>query len=365
MQPFTLWKLVSYFLKLGITGFGGPIALIGYMQSDLVEKNKWFSRENYLNGVALAQLVPGPVATQLAIYFGYLKAGIVGATLIGIAFVLPSFCIVVIFSHFYVRYQGFPWMAGVFYGMSAVVISVILCTAIRLVKITVGKKASLWAIFIFLTLITAFTQKVHILFFLGSGILALLFHLFPSRKEGRISRLFLFPPIELFLFFAKAAVVVYGSGMAIIPFIYGDVVGRYGWLTNAEFLDAVAIGVITPGPVLVSVGFIGYLVDRLQGAIASVVGIFLPVYLFVIIFAPFFHRIIRNNHVKVFVDGMTAAAVGAITGAIWILGKNAIMDTPTALMALVGLILIIKTKIPIPLIVIAGGFLGLGIKLVF
>lgn len=357
MQPFRLRDLTLYFFKLGLTGFGGPIALIGYMQHDLVEKRKWFPKEDYLHGVALAQLVPGPVAMQLAIYFGYLKGKILGATTVAIAFIFFPFLFVWALSWLYVQYHGLPWIHSLFYGMSAAVIGVIIKAAVNLAKIALEKKIALWLIAILITFLTAYTGRVSILFFLASGLAALLIYAFPLR-----GRLFLAPPWELFFFFMKAAVVVYGSGMAIIPFIYGDVVEGYGWLTNQEFLDAVSVGMITPGPVLITVGFIGYMVGGFYPSLLSVVGVFIPVYLFVIVFAPFFRKIIRNKQVKAFVNGVTAAATGAIVGSVWLLGKNALVDLWTILIAVMALLVLLKTKLPVPLLLLLGGMVGLGIK---
>lgn len=352
MQTFSLTQLILYFLKLGATGFGGPIALAGFMEQDLVEKKQWFSKKQYLQALALAQIVPGPLATQMAIYFGWLKAKSLGATLVGIIFVLPSFLIVWGLSYLYVKFQGLPWIHSIFYGMSAAIIGVIVQTTLKLIKISLERKKGLWLLFLLSCLWTASHGKASVLIFLSSGLLAVLIYNFPKGK------LFSFPPLELFLFFAKAAVVVYGSGMAVIPFIYHDVVEGYQWLNPQQFLDAVAIGMITPGPVLITVGFIGYLVNGLQGALASAVGVFTPVYLFVLILAPFFQKIMNNIHIQIFVEGVTAAAVGAIAASAYILGLKAIVDVPTAFIALVSFLLIFRTKIPMALVILLAGLFG-------
>lgn len=359
MESPRLSQLIFYFLKLGATGFGGPVALIGYMEQDLVEAKKWFSKKQYLHALALAQLVPGPLATQMAIYFGWLKGSIWGATAVAIAFVLPSFLIIWGLSYLYVHYHGLPWIHSFFYGMAAGVIAVLIQACLRLVKISLTKKKGLWLLFLVMALTTATQEKASFLYFWGSGVLAVLIYAFPRRP------LFAFPPLELFLFFMKAAMVVYGSGMAIIPFIYHDIVHTYAWLTDQQFLDAMVVGMITPGPVLISVGFIGYLVENFVGALASVVGVFLPVYLFVIILAPWFHKILRNTQVQAFVEGVTAAAVGAIAGAAFILGQRAIIDWPTAVIALATLGFLFKTKLPVPLLLLGCGVAGVGIKILF
>ena len=359
MQPFSLSQLILYFLKLGTIGFGGPIALVGYMEQDLVEKKGWFSRKEYLNGLALAQMVPGPVAAQMAIYFGWLKGKILGATGAAIAFILPSFLMVWGLSLLYVRYQNLSWIDSALYGMSAAVIAIFIQATVKLSKISLEKRKGLWLIFIAVALTTAAYEKASFLYFFLSGILSILIYAFPKK-----SRLFIFPPLQLFLFFAKAAVVVYGSGLAIIPFIYHDVVERYHWLTQKQFLDAVSVGMMTPGPMMITAGFIGFMVDHFAGALASVIGVFLPVYLFVIILAPIFHKILRNAQAQAFVEGVTAAAVGAIAGTAFILGQKAIVDWPTALIALVALGVVFKTKIPIPLLLLSAGVVGVGIKMI-
>ncbi|MDO8527772.1 MAG: chromate efflux transporter [Deltaproteobacteria bacterium] len=357
MQSFTLFDLILYFLKLGATGFGGPVALIGYMLKDLVEEKKWFSKEEYLHGFALAQIVPGPLATQLAIYLGYLKGRILGATLVAVAFILPSFLIILALAYLYVHYSGLPWIHSVFYGMSAAVIGVIIQAAYKLARTTLEKKKGLWVIFVVLAVTTAFLQKESLLLFLISGLAAVVLYAFPKKEK-----LFSFFPLELFFFFFKTALVVFGSGMVIIPFIYNDVVNRFHWLTNAQFLDAVSVGMITPGPVLITVGFVGYLAEGFWGALFSVIGIFLPVYLFVIVCAPWFYKISSNLKIKAFVEGVTAAAAGAIAGSIFILGQKAIIDYWTAGIALITLALIFKTKMPPALLIVAGGLAGVVIK---
>lgn len=355
MQPFRLRDLVFYFLKLGSTGFGGPIALIGYMQKDLVEEKKWFAKEDYIHGVALAQLVPGPIAAQLAIYFGWLKGKILGATAVALAFLAPPFLMVLVLAYSYVKYQGLPWVHGVFYGMSAAVIAVIAQTAVKLVKISWGKKIGLWAIGLAMALATLLLQKISFFFFLSGGLLGIIFYGLPRGK------LFVFP-LDIFLFFAKAALVVYGSGMAIIPFIHGDLVNNFRWLTEGQFLDAVSVGMITPGPLLITAGFMGYLLSGMPGALAGTVGAFFPVYLFVIFLAPIYRKWIKNKTVHSFVEGVTAAATGAIVGSIWTLGRSAIFDYPTAGIAIIVTVCLFKTNIPVPLLLLVSGFAGLAFR---
>lgn len=371
----TLRDLVLYFLKLGTIGFGGPIALVGYMEHDLVEQRRWISKDQYLRGLALAQLAPGPLAAQLAIYIGYVRSKVLGATLIGVAFVMPSFLMVIAIGMLYVAYGGLEWMQAAFYGIGAAVIGIIVKSAYKLTKLTLKNSALLWGIFVVMCAVTAYAQEEIVWLFILSGVVAL-FVLAPPRAVPPSSAHALFPPVGLFffqtsglsqpelltnvfLFFAKAGAFVFGSGLAIVPFLYGGVVQQYHWLNERQFLDAVAVAMITPGPVVITVGFIGYLIGAVPGAVAAAVGVFLPVYLFVVLPAPYFERYARQPQLVAFVSGVTAAATGAIAGAVIVLGRRAITDVPTAVIAIATLLLLIRFKTPEPLIVGFAGGIGL------
>src|SRR6266404_9625772 len=232
-------RFVGYFLWLGTVGFGGPIALAGHMQQDLVDERGWISKADYLEGLALAQLAPGPLAAQLAIYLGYLRAGVLGATAVGVAFVLPSFLMVLALSAAYVRYGGLPWMQGMFYGIGAAVIGIIARSAFKLTKLTLGKDKLLWGIFAILAISTAWTSREIIWLFLLSGVVTLLVKAWPSRVRTRSVVPLLFTAgafgvngtlLEIFLYFAKAGMFVFGSGLAVVPFLYGGVVQGHHWL---------------------------------------------------------------------------------------------------------------------------------------
>ncbi len=367
-------KLLLYFLKLGTAGFGGPIALVGYMEKDLVEERSWLTKPEFIRGVALSQLAPGPLAAQLAMYIGYIKGGIPGATAVGIAFIIPSFLMVVLLGMLYVAYGGLDWMQAVFYGVGAAVIGIIVRSAYRLAKVTLKDKKLLWAIFSVMALVTAFTEREIVWLFLLSGVIALAVLSYPRLLTGNarsfvppvaIVPLFLpviaqMPPIlDFFLYFAKAGTFVFGSGLAIVPFLHGTVVQQYHWLTERQFLDSVAVAMITPGPVVITVGFIGYLVAGVWGAIASAMGVFLPVYLVVVLVTPFYERFANNPQVNAFVQGVTSAATGAIAGAVFVLGRHAVADIPTAAIALGTLGVLTRFRIPEPLVVVTAGVIGL------
>lgn len=374
---YTLTQLVLYALKLGAVGFGGPVALVGYMLRDLVEKRKWISEADYKEGLTLAQIAPGPLATQLAIYLGYIDYHILGATLVGIAFVLPSFLMVVALGWLYSHYGGLNWMQAVFYGVGAGVIGIISISSYKLTIKTIGKKKLLWAIYLSLTAFTAVTETENIYLILGAGFLVWFIEHppFKIKTPSNLTALFLLPITagaaasnsgtlwSIFTFFAKAGTFVFGSGLAIVPFLYGGVVKEHHWLTNQQFLDAVAVAMITPGPVVITVAFIGYLVAGFPGACVAALGTFLPCYLFTIIPAPYFKKYGKTPALLSFVDGITAAAIGAITGAVIVLGRKSIIDIPTLLIAAGSAFILWKTKkIPEPFLILAAAALGLILK---
>jgi chromate transporter len=360
-----LRDLSLYFLKLGTIGFGGPIALIGYMHRDLVERRKWVSEDEYRDGLALAQLAPGPLAAQLATYLGWTRHGFAGASAVSVVFVLPSLLMVLLLSVAYVRFGGLPWMRGAFYGIGAAVIGLIATSSMRLARKTLGRHSLLWIIFAANAAYTAVTSHESLWVLLASGFIVLFTVARPTRSAAGIAPLFLFSLaatplwLTIFVFFAQASLVVFGSGLAVLPFLYGGVVEQYQWLTDRQFLDAVAVSMITPGPVVITVAFIGYLVDGLTGATAAALGMFLPVYLVVVVAAPFYHRVRDHRGVQAFVEGVTAAAIGALAGAVIVLGQRAIVDWTTLLICAVTFAMLqTRWKIPDPLLILAAGVAG-------
>lgn len=373
---YTLWQLVLYMLRLGTLGFGGPVALAGYMHRDLVDARKWITDADYKEGLALAQLAPGPLAAQLAIYLGYVHYRLVGATLVGIAFVIPSFLMVVALGWAYVRFGGLTWMQSVFYGVGAAVIGIIAISAYKLTNKSVGKDKLLWVIYLVLATVTVVTESEIAWLFLGAGIVVWFWRAPPKwLRQGGLNAVAAtqVPAIsgivstvdwplltQIGVFFAKAGAFVFGSGLAIVPFLYGGVVTEHHWLNDRQFVDAVAVAMITPGPVVITVGFIGYLVAGLSGASVAALGTFLPCYLFTVIPAPYFKKYGKRPGIIAFVDGVTAAAVGAITGAVIVLAKRSIIDLPTVLLALVTIALLWKfKKLPEPVIVVGAALIGL------
>ena len=324
----TLSALVAYFLRLGTFGFGGPIALAGAMQRDLVEKRRWVTQAEYLNGLALAQLAPGPLAAQLAIYLGWVRGGVAGATLVAFSFVLPSFLMVLAISAAYVRFGGLQWMQSAFYGIGAAVIAIILRSAWKLARMTLARDRLLWSIFAVNAAATATLRAEVVTLILACGFVSWFVRARPHPAQAACVA----PSLaQIFWFFAKAGAFVFGSGLAIVPFLYGGIVQEHGWLNDQQFLDAVAVAMITPGPVVITVAFIGYLVAGYAGALVAAIGVFLPCYLFVIIPAPYYARFADDSRLRAFVSGVTAATTGAIAGAVFVLGERAIVDPVTML----------------------------------
>jgi len=362
----TTGSLLRYFAYLGSLGFGGPVALVGYMQRDLVERRRWFSREEYLKALALSQLAPGPLAAQLAICLGFIHSRVRGATLVGLTFILPSFLMTVAIGWLYVRYGGLPWMQAVFYGVSAAVIAIIVRAGYKLARLTLGRERLLWAVFVLMTVVTAWSESEILTLFVLCGVATLVVQAPPAflRKAPSACVGVAAPALlaELLWFFAKAGAFVFGSGLAIVPFLYGGVVQQHRWLTDKQFLDAVAVAMLTPGPVVITVAFIGYLVAGFAGAGAAAVGVFLPVYLFVVIPYPWFDRISANPQVKAFVAGVTAAAAGAIAGACIVLARRAIVDSPALAIALATLGTTWRFKVPEPALIAAAGAAGLFVR---
>src|SRR5437899_2954754 len=376
MVSFTLRDLLVYFLRLGTLGFGGPIALAGHMQKDLVEERRWVSKQDYVEGLAFSQLSPGPLAAQLAMYLGWIRAGTIGATLVGIAFILPSFLMVLVLAALYVHFGSLPWIQGMFYGIGAAVIAIIVRSAIKLVRGTVGRDWLLWAIFTALAITTAWTKSEIVWLFLLCGVIAMFVKappLIPSRATSAMFVGGVGPLLTgihglasiatvgvLFLFFLKAGAFVFGSGLAIVPFLYGGVVAKFHWLTERQFVDAVAVAMITPGPVVITAAFIGYLVAGVLGATAAALAVFAPPYLIVLFGALYYRRFAQNRQVKAFVQGVTSAAVGAIAGAAYILARRSLLVVPTVLIGLVSLGILLRVKnVPEPVVILAAGAAGI------
>ena len=383
-HAYSLAALTRYFLKLGTFGFGGPVALIGYMHRDLVEQRQWITEEEYREGLALAQLAPGPLAAQLGIYLGYVHYGVWGATLTGLAFVLPSFIMVVLLGMAYQQFGGLPWMQSVFYGVGSAVIGIIGLSCYKLTIKSVSKleaaaikgKWILWLFFVVMAVVTALTEREEVWLFIVLGLAYMVIKAPPKwlqRSSTPLSVLLLAGTgfwtvdpgklLQLALFFTEAGAFVFGSGLAIIPFLHAGVVNEMAWLNEQQFLDSVAVAMITPGPVVITVGFIGFLVSGFAGAAVAALGVFLPCFVFTILPAPYFKKISKNESIKAFVDGITASVVGALVGSVFVIGSRSIVDVPSAMIAVVtALALIYIKKLQEPYIILIAAVVGFCLK---
>ena len=370
-------RYFRYFLGLGTWGFGGPIATVGYMQRDLVEGRDWVSRRDFLDGVALGQTMPGPLAAQVAMWVGYLQAGAVGALGTAIPFILPSLAIVLGVAYLYVRFQGLTVVQSLFYGIAPAVMAIIAFAAVKLARLTNSKDIRLWVISAAIMAVTALTGAEIAILFVAAGLVMLMWDAPPRflKRGGATSPLLVAVPfsvltgtatagtlVALGLFFLKAGAFIFGSGLAIVPFLREGVVNQHHWLTERQFLDAVAIGLITPGPVVITAAFIGYLVGGMAGAGIATLAIFTPIYLGVVVPGRWFIRHRDNLQIRAFVKGATAAAAGAIGGATIVLTRQAVVDLPTAGILAASLVFVWRLKNKEPILVLLAGAAGLLMK---
>lgn len=378
--PVALRDLARYFLRLGALGFGGPIALAGYMQRDLEETRHWITRDEYQDGLAIAQTMPGPLAAQLAMWIGFIRYGVRGATLTGFVFILPPFLLVVAIAAAYVHFEGIAQIRAIFYGVGPAAIAIVTLAAWKLAKSTDGKDPKLWVMSGVLMLITIVTQTELAWLFIVAGVIGIGIYARPQRWRApvvgtRLPALVPWPLVSLpvltatavtggtfvtlLLFFLKASAFTFGSGLAIVPFLREGVVVSHQWLNEQQFLDAVALGLITPGPVVIMAAFVGYLVAGPVGALVAAFGIFGPVWVFDVVIGRLFLRHRRNPQVRGFVKGATAAAVGAIAGAAVLLGHQAITDVVTVLIFMTALAILYLKKLKEPYVVGLAGLAGL------
>ncbi len=367
-EPGRIWELVQYFLRLGLFGFGGPVALVGQMERDLVGNRAWLSKEQMREAIAVCQSLPGPLAIQVGIFISYLRAGFWGAWAGGFAFILPNFLIVAALGALYVHFGTLQPVTGIFYGVSPAVIALILHSCHRLAKLGMEDWLQ-WAIAAACFLVTVILQAEVALLFLGAGMLGVLAYGNLWRRPPSRAALLVAVPVapvasssllgKIFLFFLKAGALTFGSGLVIVPFLQQGVVQEHGWLGEREFLVAVAIGMISPGPVVITATFVGYLVAGFWGAVAATIGIFLPSFILVLIAAPLLARHRANPNVQGFVKGAYAAAIGTILGASVLLGRIAIGDWLTLLIGITSLAILFTWKVSNPLLMAVAAIVGL------
>jgi chromate transporter len=367
-----LREIVAYFLRLGTLGFGGPVALVGLMEKELVQDRQWLTREEMRNAVAVSQSLPGPLAIQVGIFIAYLRGGFWGAWAGGWAFILPNFLIVAALAALYVHFGGLSWMTAVFYGVSPAVIALILHSCYRLAKLGMEDWLQ-WVIAAACFLVTVWLQAEVAILFIISGIAGIVWYGALFRGWKSPAALFALAPISigttktasadilwrLLAFFLKAGSLTFGSGLVIVPFLEKGLVQQTGWMNGREFLVAVAVGMISPGPVVITATFVGYLVAGLWGSLVSTIGIFLPSFLLILIVAPILVRHRANPNVQGFVKGAYAAAIGTILGACILLGRIAIGDWLTVLVGLGSLAVLFRFKVSNPLLIAATAVIGL------
>lgn len=363
-------ELVRYFLRLGCLGFGGPVALVGQMERELVDGKKWLTKDQMREAIAICQSLPGPLAIQVGVYISYLRGGFWGAWAGGWTFILPNFIIVAALGALYVYLGDLQPITGIFYGVSPAVIALILHSCYRLARLGMEDWLQ-WAIAVVCLAITVILQAEVALLFIGAGIVGILYY--GSLLKRTPAALTVTAPVvaqlappasgsilgKLFLFFLKAGSLTFGSGLVIVPFLEQGLVQQFGWLDERQFLIAVAIGMISPGPVVITATFVGYLVAGFWGSLVSTIGIFLPSFLLVLIAAPLLARHRGNPNVQGFVKGAYAAAIGTILGACILLGRIAIGDWLTALVGIVSLAILFRWKISNPLLIAATAVVGL------
>ncbi len=365
-------EVVRYFLRLGLLGFGGPVALVGQMGRELADERGWLSKNEMREAVAICQSLPGPLAIQVGIYISYLRAGFWGAWAGGWAFILPNFVIVAALGALYVYLGDLKPVTAIFYGVSPAVIALILHSCWRLAKLGMEDWLQ-WAIAAVCFVVTVALRAEVALLFIAAGLVGILYY---GNALGfrRPTTLAIAAPlaaaapatpiagstlIKLLLFFLKAGSLTFGSGLVIVPFLEQGLVREYGWLDQRQFLVAVAIGMISPGPVVITATFVGFLVAGFWGSLLSTVGIFLPSFILVLVAAPILARHRANANVQGFVKGAYGAAIGTILGACVLLGRIAIGDWLTALVGLSSLAVLFRWKVSNPMLIAATAAVGL------
>lgn len=367
VAPGRMGEIFRYFLRLGLLGFGGPVALVGQMERELVAGRGWLSKEQMREAIAICQSLPGPLAIQVGIYVAHLRGGFWGAWAGGWAFILPNFVIVAALGALYVHLGDLKPVTAIFYGASPAVIALILHSCYRLAKLGMEDRLQ-WALAAACFGVTIWLQAEVAWLFLGAGIIGAVYYGRQPRSASTAAAVVALPvtgassslPLlgKILVFFLKAGSLTFGSGLVIVPFLQQGVVREHGWLDERAFLIAVAIGMISPGPVVITATFVGFIVAGLWGAIAATVGIFLPSFILVLVAAPLLARHRANRPVQGFIKGAYGAAIGTILGASVMLGRIAIGDWFTGLVGLLSLAALFRWKVSNPLLMAVTAVLG-------
>lgn len=372
--PTSLWTLCLLFLRLGTTAFGGPAAHIAMMEDEVVRRRRWMAREEFLDLLGAANLIPGPNSTELAIHIGHRQAGWRGLFVAGISFILPAMLIVTAFAWAYVRYGSLPQVAGVLYGVKPVIIVIVLQALWSLGRTAVK---STFLAFVAAASVALTLLRVHeLLVLLAAGVVVALMRLTWRRvKNGVLLSASASPVVlllqtstavaapfglwPLFLFFLKVGAVLYGSGYVLLAFIRADLVERSHWLTETQLLDAIAVGQVTPGPVFTTATFIGYVLGGTRGALIATLGIFLPAFFFVAVSGPLVPRIRKSLIAGAFLDGVNVAALALMLVVTYQLGRAAIVDLKTIALALTSAVILFRFHVNSAWLILGGAIVGL------
>lgn len=365
-----MWELARFFLRMGFTAFGGPAAHIAMLHDEVVTRRQWVSEQHFLDMLGATNLIPGPNSTEMMLHIGYVRAGWRGLLIAGLCFISPAMLIVLALAWLYVEYGSTPQAAWLLYGVKPVVIALIAQALWSL-----GRKAvkDAWLLGLGLLVLAAYALGVgEIPLLLAGGLLVMLVR---NLRAGGVAVLlaplagplagFALPALTtpfslgaMFLFFLKVGSVLYGSGYVLLAFLRADLVTRFAWLTDQQLIDAVAVGQLTPGPILTTATFIGYLLGDLPGALLATLGIFLPSFVFVLITNPLLPRLRQSTWASGFLDGVNVAALALMATVTWQLGQAALVDGYSALLALAAAIALFRYKVNSLWLVLGGAAAG-------
>jgi len=378
-----LRELAMLFLRLGTIAFGGPAAHIAMMEDEVVRRRRWVSHEDFLDMLGACNLIPGPNSTEMAIHIGHRRAGFVGLAVAGTCFVVPAVAITIAIAWAYVRFGSMPQVAGALYGIKPVIIAVVVQALWRLWPSAARTRRLVFLTVAATTAALLGLDEIAILF--ATGLLTIALYLIDKRVQPRdgltasaVATLPALPTITaiarattlagvaaapfslgtMFLLFVKIGAVLFGSGYVLIAFLQADFVDRLHWLTRGQLLDAVAVGQFTPGPVFCTATFIGYLLGSSTGAIVATIGIFLPAFVFVAISGPLLPRLRRSPLAGAFLDGVNAASLALMIAVTYELGREAIVDLTTVMLAILGAVGLIRFRLNSAWLVLAGGLIG-------
>jgi chromate transporter len=372
-----LRQLAALFLRLGTLAMGGPAAHIAMMEDEVVRRRRWMTHERFLDVLGVCNLIPGPNSTEMAIHIGQLRAGVAGLVVAGACFILPAAAIVLAIAWMYVRYGAMPQAVGLLYGIKPVIIAVVLQALWGLGRTAI--KSRLLAAIAIVSFIAALFDVNDMIVLIGGGVVMMAIRAVEDRDAARAT-LAAFPTVAsgvkpaaiaaaavavpfslttLFLFFLKVGAVLFGSGYVLLAFLRTDLVDRLHWLTQAQLLDAIAVGQVTPGPVFTTATFIGYLLGGFRGAAVATLGIFLPSFFFVSISGPLIPHLRRSPLAGAFLDGVNVGAWALMAAVTLFLARAAVVDVVTTILAIASAFVLIRYRVNSAWLVIGGGLIGL------